>query len=252
MQDQSAEQAQIPDDVTVCITSCGRLDLLAMTLSSFRQFNTGGRYLINDDSGNPETVDKLRNDYPFATVLDSSHRLGLMGSIDRLYSRVETPFIFHLEDDWTFDAPVDWQSAIEVLSTHPKTSNVCVRSSDEMKPKYKRMAREFEVGGRTYREVPPNAHPEFHGWSSNPGMIRTEFYHEFAPFAALRHDAMSARIKTSGYLMAYQLPGCARHIGQGRNVPEPGQPPRPKTPLGKLVRKVKKQLYYLGMRDKPY
>ena len=245
-------QAVIPDSVTVCITSCGRLDLLAHTLASFRAFNTGGRYLINDDSGNDEVVARLRADYPFATVLAASHRLGLMGSIDRLYGQVETPYIFHLEDDWDIFGPVDWESAIAVLAAQPKTSQVCVRSSEEMKPRYKRMARTFEVAGRTYREVPLTAHPEFHGWSSNPGLIRKALYDEFAPFAGTRHDQMSARIKRAGYLMAYQLPGIARHAGHGRNVTDPGEAPRPKTKLGKFARGIKKRLYYMGLRSQPY
>jgi hypothetical protein len=42
--------ARIPDSVTICITSCGRLDLLEKTLASFRAFNAGGRFLISEDS----------------------------------------------------------------------------------------------------------------------------------------------------------------------------------------------------------
>ena len=103
--------AIIPGTVTVCITSCGRLDLLAETLRSFRAFNTGGNYILSEDSTDAVVIAEAQRLYPEMTILSGPDRLGLMGSIDRLYSSVQTPYIFHLEDDWVFDGPINWQAA---------------------------------------------------------------------------------------------------------------------------------------------
>ena len=97
------DRRPIPDTVTICVTSCGRLDLLARTMTSFRTYNSGGCTLISEDSTNPEIIAEATRTYPEATVLSGDTRLELTGSIDRLYARVETPYLFHLEDDWSFD-----------------------------------------------------------------------------------------------------------------------------------------------------
>jgi hypothetical protein len=127
----------IPDSITVCITSCGRLDLLAETLASFRLYNTGGRFLISEDSADDIVIAAVRAAYPDAQVLVSTGRTGIMASIDRLYRAVETEHIFHLEDDWFFDGPVDWRGALSLLDARSDIANVCVRSIEEIKPKYR-------------------------------------------------------------------------------------------------------------------
>ena len=68
----------IPDSVTICVTSCARLDLLAKTLESFRKFNTGGTYIVSEDSTDQSVVDALKRTYPDMTVLSGHERLGLM------------------------------------------------------------------------------------------------------------------------------------------------------------------------------
>ena len=44
------------DDVTVCVTSCARLDLLSATMRSFRAFNPGGRTIISEDSADAAVI----------------------------------------------------------------------------------------------------------------------------------------------------------------------------------------------------
>ena len=243
---------QIPDSVTVCITSCGRLDLLAQTLASFRAFNAGGTYIVSEDSTDPAIISELQKRYREMQVLSGAQRLGLMGSIDRLYSAVDTPFIFHLEDDWEFDGPIDWPAAIAMLETNPKVANVCLRAFDEIKPKYRARSDRVSCAGATFQVMRANAHPEFFGWSSNPGLISTSLYKSYQPFGRMLHDQMSGAIKKDGRTIAYMLPGVARHIGRGRNVADPMMPARPKSRPKKWLRMIKKQLYYAGLRKEPF
>jgi hypothetical protein len=242
----------IPDEVTVCITSCARLDLLARTLETFRRFNTGGRYIISEDSGEPVIIETLQRTYPECLVLHGPERLGLMRSIDRLYGAVTTAYVFHLEDDWGFEGPVDWQAAIGCLETRSDVANVCVRALDEIRDKYRVRSDPVAIHGTRFQVMHRDAHPEFFGWSPNPGLIRHALYRRYAPFSRMNPDQMSALIKQNGQTMAYMLPGVARHIGQHRNVPDPTVPPRPKSRPEKWLRAVRKKLYYAGLTKSPY
>jgi hypothetical protein len=175
-----------------------------------------------------------------------------MGSIDRLYSQVETPYIFHIEDDWEFDGPVEWDVAIRALERHGEITQVCVRSIDEIKPRYHKSARSVQLDSHELKIMSKTAHPEFFGWSSNPGLIRSDLYRKHQPFNRLLHDQMSALIKRETGTMAFLLPGVARHIGQSRNVTDPTMPERPKNRPAKWLRGIKKRLYYWGLRKQPF
>ena len=243
---------RIPDSVTVCITSCGRLDLLAETLEGFRSFNSGGRYLISEDSTDADVIARVRAAYPDVTVLSGPDRLGLMGSIDRLYAQVTTPYLFHLEDDWSFDGAVDWTAAIALLEQRADVAHVCVRDVSEIKEKYRSRSELLDVAGREFRVMQTGSHPEFFAWSSNPGLMKVATYKAYAPFARMLHDQMSGLMKKDGLRQAFLLPGVARHIGQGRNVVDPTMPERPKSRPQKWLRAIKKRLYYAGLRKEPF
>lgn len=242
----------IPDTVTVCVTSCGRLDLLARTLESFRRYNAGGRYLISEDSCDAAVIAEVTRAYPESRVLSGEIRLGLMGSMDRLYSVVETPYIFHLEDDWDFDAPVDWQAAIALLEARPDIANVNLRVFEEIKPRHRAKSDPLRFQGRDFAIMRPEAHPEYYAWSSNPGLITRKLYERYAPFNRVIHDRMSGLMKQDGLTMAYLLPGVARHSGKGRNVVDPTMPARPKSRPAKWLRAIRKKLYYAGLRKEPF
>ena len=243
---------RIPDTVTVCISSCGRLDLLAETLVSFRAFNEGGRYLISEDSTDLAVIEAAKAAYPDMTVLSGPERLGLMGSIDRLYAQVTTPYLFHLEDDWTFDGPIDWAAAITMREERDDVAHVCVRDIAEIKDKYRTRSDLVTLDGRDFRIMQVRSHPEFFAWSSNPGLMAVSTYQTYAPFARLLHDQMSGRMKRDGLRQAFLLPGVARHIGQGRNVVDPTMPARPKSRPQKWLRALKKRMYYAGLRKDPF
>ena len=83
----------IPDSVTVTITSCGRLDLLDQTLTAFQSFNSGGRYLINEDSGDAQVIEAVKKRMPEATVLTGEGRTGL---IQGFMSKRGAPFAAYL------------------------------------------------------------------------------------------------------------------------------------------------------------
>jgi hypothetical protein len=246
------ENAAVPDTVTVCLTSCGRPDLLKRTLDSFGRFNPGGEIIISEDCADAALIAEIAASHPAARILSGPERLGHMRSIDRLFSEVKTPYLFHLEDDWLFDGPVNWSAAIAVLATRDDVANVSVRAFSEIKEKYRRRSDAIDLHGETFRLMHRDAHPEFFGWSNNPGLMRTALYTAYAPFGRMRHDQMSALIKQDGRSEAYLTPGVAHHIGQHRNVTDPTTPPRPRSKSAKWLRWMKKRLYYAGLRKAPF
>ena len=242
----------VPDDVTVCVTSCARLDLLAEVMESFRAFHPGGKILISEDSADPKAIAALQADYPYAQILSGPEQVGQMRSIDRMFSLVETPYLFHMEDDRPFKGAIDWDAARELLDTRPDVANVCVGDFAEIKPKYRVRSDPAMCRGVEFRIMRVDAHPEFFGWSNGPGLMRTSLYHAYAPFSRARHDQISAMIKRDGGREAYYVPGVSFHAGHGRNVKDPTAPPRAKSKLGKWVRWAKKRLYYAGLRKEPF
>ena len=175
-----------------------------------------------------------------------------MRSIDRLYQKVQTPYIFQLEDDWEFDGPISWEAAKAILEMDKGVANVCVRKFGEIKEKYRNRSSRAFIGGEEFALMNRDAHPEWFAWSSNPGLIKTTLYNDFKPFGRVYGDQMSGIMKKAGLTQAWLLPGVARHIGQGRNVTDPTMPARATKPLGKLSRRWKKNLYYLGLRRDPF
>lgn len=242
----------VPAEVTVCLTSCGRPDLLKRTLDSFCRFNPGGDIVISEDCADPAVIAEIAAAHPDVAILSGPERLGQMRSIDRLFSVVKTPYLFHLEDDWLFDGPVNWKAAIALLAARDEVANVAVRDFSEIKEKYRIRSDALALAGADFRLMHRDAHPEFFGWSNGPGLMRTALYHAYAPFGRMRHDQMSALIKREGRREAYWVPGVAHHIGQQRNVKDPTTPPRPTSKAAKWLRWAKKRLYYAGLRKEPF
>ena len=104
--------SQIPDSVTCVLTSCGRFDLLSVTLDSFLAYHRPARFIIAEDSADAAFADRVRERYPQVEVRLNEPRLGQHRSIDSAYGDVATPFIFHMEDDFRFDGPVDAADAV--------------------------------------------------------------------------------------------------------------------------------------------
>ena len=235
----------VPDDVTLCVTSCARPDLLGDTLASFRRYHSISRMIVSEDSGDPRMRDWLAQNCPGATILFGPVKTGMMASIDRLYGAVETPYIFHLEDDWAFDGPVDFAAAKAALDADATISVVCVRVFGELKGKHRARAAARAAHGLDLRFMPADAHPQWYGYTSNPGTLRKAFWEVHRPVARFKHDELSQAAKAKGWRVAYAAPGVARHIGIGRHVADPFQPRAGK--LGWLKRGLRAARQRLGL-----
>lgn len=215
--------SQIPDSVTCVLTSCGRFDLLRVTLDSFLAHHRPARFIIAEDSADAAFADRIRERYPQVEVRLNEPRLGQHRSIDSAYGDVATPFIFHMEDDFRFDGPVDVVDAVALAGSDPNISSVCFRRFDTLKLRHRMFAKRFAHGAQTYARM-DRAHRDWYGFSFNPGIVSRDFWLEAGPYADHRNErAMSRAMKERGFGVVFQLPGVAVHIGSGRSVADPAR-----------------------------
>ncbi len=162
--------------ITFVLTSCGRFDLLHETLASFLAFNTApiARFVVVEDSGDAAVGDVLaRFDVDFDLLLNSPP-CGQMRSIDRGYARVETPYIFHCEDDWRFFRRGFVEDSLRVLERSARASVVVCRRTGQ-NPIHDALVAATAVecvGGVAIRFPPVDADATWGGYSMNPGLRR--------------------------------------------------------------------------------
>ena len=91
--------------ITLCVTTCDRYDMLLRTLTSFFEMNRIPirKTLITEDSGKDidykEVVQLLKIYSKEHEIIRNETNIGQIASIDKMYPKVETKWIFHSEDD---------------------------------------------------------------------------------------------------------------------------------------------------------
>jgi hypothetical protein len=186
-------------DITFVVTSCGRLDLLKITLESFDRFNTAPvrEVFITEDAGNEGVHAVIPAHWKdHCTVFVNRPKLGQLASIDLAYEHVKTPYVFHCEDDWEFYRPGFVEDSRIVLESRPDILQVWLRSYNHdlriHSPYIHLGAREVVDGVACY---PLNSDkPEWQGFSLNPGLRRMKEYRLCAPFTGYSGEkALSLR-----------------------------------------------------------
>lgn len=109
--------------VTVTMTSCKRYDLFYQTVSSFLNccldIDLIDEWIVVDDGSSEEDRTKMITDFPFIKYIwKSIDDKGHPRSMNIIKSRVDTPYIFHMEDDWLFFRKENYISTcISILET---------------------------------------------------------------------------------------------------------------------------------------
>ena len=171
--------------VSVVITSCGRLDLLKTTVDSFNEFNDHPitEFIIVDDSGDKRVHERLRWLFQGFTLILEPENRGLIQCIDDAYSRVTTPYIFHMEDDWQFINGGFIKKSLDILQSEEKIMQVWIRGYNN--PNGHPIDPETYHAGDTefrYVSTTPPHDPAWHGFTFNPGLRRVSDYKLLAPF----------------------------------------------------------------------
>lgn len=186
-------------DVTVVLTSCGRFDLLRKTLTSFFQFNTYpvNQFIITEDSGDRAVYDSLPDDHrERIKVIVNNPRLGQIKSIDLAYSMVETPYIFHCEDDWEFYRPGFIEDSKVLLEKDKSILLVWLRSyyhDIRIHSGYHYLGERYVYDGVGCCRVMSHK-PDWQGFSFNPGLRRLEDYRAIGKYGDHGHEKSISKL----------------------------------------------------------
>ena len=231
--------------ITFVLTSCGRMDLLEQTLDSFFKYNEYPieRYLITEDSADPEIFKQCEelNQRKYEGKLEfifNHEKLGHLMSVDKAYGMVETPYVFHCQEDWEFLKGDFIEPSIKVLETQPKVIQCWIRpKSDGILNEMSRTIYSLPGGVRirmveetTY--IAPGAQKDgtdlvvhdYMGFSFNPGVKRISDWkllpNGYAPI--LREHLISEFYKKQGYIAVTLClehdNGYVKHIGWNRRT----------------------------------
>ena len=218
---------------TVALTSCGRFDLLERTLRSLLPRLEGpiAEVLIVEDSGNLDVLEVVRQFSGVPgniEVLVNDPPMGQIRSIDRLYARIETEWVFHCEDDWEFSGEGLIEKSFLVLQESDRYSMVSLRNLSDH-----RLAvfgpKEMTSSGIGYHvaddTIPWNG--EFSGLNFNPGLRKMRDYRLVGPYARLGMHPSEARVSRAyrdlGFRVTCLAEPAVRHIGHERHVRDPFQ-----------------------------
>lgn len=201
--------------ITFALTSCGRPDLLEVTLDSFFEYNTYSieRYKIIDDSTHPELFEELIKKYPQIEWTFNTERIGQTKSIDIMYGDINTEYIFHLEDDWKFTKHGFIEASIPILEENEWVILVGLRSHDDTNGQPVEYHNEvFDLMGMNFQGI-------WHGFTFNPGLRRMKEYNMVRPYDNIGWEAeLNAKYKDLGYRAAILKDKYVEHIGWGRHI----------------------------------
>jgi hypothetical protein len=226
----------VENQITICITSCGRWDLLERTLKSLVQFWDGPsrpKLIIYEDTNNDIELSKFPGyffpDF-FGGVELSGGKIGQIGAISYLYSRVTTPYIFHCEDDWEFTRTGFIQKSLAILEEKPMTCQVWIREPNDRNG-HPAIGQVITLeSGVKYQLMKTGFRGVWHGFSFNPGLRRLSDYQKLFPkgMYADIHWSPSNPLQAEqlvgkqyfrhGYRAATLLEGYCKHIGNNRHV----------------------------------
>lgn len=219
------------DRMTFVVTSCGRPELLEQTLESFFAHNTHpiARYILVEDSGKRDMLHFIQQRYGdlFDEILFNEPRLGQIRSIDQAYALIDTPYLFHCEDDYYFFRPGFVEDSLSVLKDDPAAITVWLRNLWECnRHKFEERIR-YTGDGVMYRRVLPKASRDhtWYGFTFNPGLRRLADYARIKPFDDVGHELeINYAYHELGFHGVTLEEGAARDIGRGHHVADLGEP----------------------------
>ena len=212
-------------EVTVVCTSCNRPDLLEKTLDSFHKYNTYPieRFIVIDDGGgNCDCNNHLQDKFPSVDFWYNANNIGQIGSIDRVYPYVTTPYVFHMEEDWEFFKEGFIEACLEVIDLDEKIICVWTRDpNDILQPllpiKY------ASESGLSIQRVSWGFDGHWHGFTFNPSLKKMKDYPENGYTPIGRELELSKYYYSLGYFAMAFTEGYCKHAGWGRHVTDVGE-----------------------------
>lgn len=214
--------------ICLLVITDGRRGCIAETVPSARERLDGPitRWFIYDDSGDDENRRWLQAEFPdFEVHQHPIGRQGYGGAIRAAWSMLadtDEPFIFHLEDDFTFNRHVDLTAMAQLLDQEPHLAQVALRRQPWNR-------KEQAAGGVV--EQHPDGYDDHHDGSlawlehgrfftTNPCLYRRELMLEGWPHGEQSEGRFGIGLREKGYRFAFwgsrDSGEWVRHIGRER------------------------------------
>lgn len=186
----------------------GRRDCIVRTIASVVENLRGvdwARLVIHDDSGEPAHLDWLRSTFLGWEIHHDGRRAGFGGAVRSAWAHLAADptldFVWHQEDDFTYNRPVNVQNLATVLCVRPYLAQVALRRQAWNQA-------ERAAGGVV--ELDPDSysdHANTVGWrwlehrlfiSTNPSLYRAALMTMGWPDGAQSEGVFSHRVFTEG------------------------------------------------------
>jgi hypothetical protein len=218
-----------PRGIDMILLTAGRKQYLERTIDSFEQMVAGDfqRQAIFDDSGDAKFGQWLLKEYGDRFEIHTTPGLlGFTEAIRNAWQFLEdlddagAPYVFHLEEDFTFNRKVDLGDLIAILEAQPKLAQVSLLRGPAYEP-------EFAAGGiiqqepRAYQQRRQGAlrylaHRKY--FTTNPCVYRRTLLKEGWPAVQNSEVAMTRALVRKGFRFAHFGEGdpWVTHIGEER------------------------------------
>lgn len=205
---------QIASDTTCVITSCNRLNFLRRTVNSLTKYYRFGEIIIIEDGGADLSEFKAEN----VRIITNLPKMGQIRSIDKAYSFVKTPYIFHCEDDWEFFRGGFIEESRLILQKYPSILQVHLRKQNDMNAHpIVKLNNGFDLLDVNYK---------WRGFSFNPGLRRLSDYSNYSRIVGNPSKGSNPKDEqkigeyyyNKGYITAILREGAVRHIGGNQST----------------------------------
>ncbi len=178
--------------ITLTCTSGKRPDLFRQTIESFLKNCLDRdliiRWLVSDDGTDERDLNDLRKLFPFIEFLKAD-KPGQPASLNLLFSKVQTEWFFHLEDDWNFLNKGHFiRELFDIADTDPKLKYIGLRKFEplreellqETKSGASYVLHEFNTSYSYEKMIETDSC--WFGWSLNPGLQNTKVIKQLGKF----------------------------------------------------------------------
>lgn len=200
------------------LTSCGRPDLLNITIKSLME-NSDIRKELHAVIIHEDLIEANTGiiNIPNNVMLVDSGGVGQHKSIEEFIKHFggNAKYYLHLEDDWEFESTYNWiRASIEIME-HDSSIIKVLASKDTLHP----CTHDLELNGNKYGILSPweNKRILWHGFSWNPGVTRMDLLKQFVPFPQWEQE-VAAAIAQKGYKVAELQNKVYRHTGYERST----------------------------------
>jgi len=206
-------------EYTCVLTSCNRFDVLEKTLISLFEYLDvpPKKFILIEDSGNHDVLNVVKKiDFPIEVIINPMN-LGQARAIDIAYSKVETPYIFHCEDDWEFTRSGFIKESYEILKLHPEASLVQLRGRSEHVVLKDLPQKQWQH--ISYFLAEKTTHKRYFSYGYNPSLRRLIDYQRIAPLASIGGEReVSWVFKKMGFVTAHLEQEAVRILGDGMHI----------------------------------